>query len=129
MPERPRFRPPKNWPSTLPTPHDPELPVRALAWLREVVPSEAWRVDALSVSPWAATIQIMGAVDRLIDSLRSSYRQLPELYAGILGDGLTRAVLAAHTAEAERLNALRLQIADVESALASMGSAGTGRLG
>jgi hypothetical protein len=114
--------PPLNWPEALPPPDDPALPARVVDWLRETVPSERWRVEALRDQPWALTTQLMVAVGRLVDGLGESGREAAELYTDRLPPETMLTLLAAHAAEARRLTELRLQLAAVERALFEFGS-------
>jgi hypothetical protein len=117
MSERRPGIPPHNWPRQLPPPHDPELPLRVIGWIREILPSEEWRVEELRSHPWELVTMGMTAIDRMIQSLRDSHRETVDLYAGILGDDDTRRLLDAHAREAARLTELRVQLSEVSSAL------------
>jgi hypothetical protein len=121
MPEYRRGVPPHTWPRQLPPPHDPELPLRVIGWLREALPSEEWRVEVLHSHPWELVTMGMTAIDRMIQSLRESHRETVRLYAGLLGPDDTRSLLDAHAQEAERLTQLRVQLAEVNDALFSAG--------
>jgi hypothetical protein len=116
--------PPHTWPQQLPPPHDPTLPWAVIAWIREILPAEEWRVDTLSRHPWELATMGMTAVDRMVESLRESHRETVRLYTGILGDDDIRRLLAAHAAEAQRLMVLREQMSEVVDALTAMGAQG-----
>lgn len=124
MPERRPGIPPHTWPRQLPPPHDPELPIRVIGWIREILPSEEWRVEALRRRPSDLATQCMTAIDRMVESLRESHRETSRLYAGLLGPDGTRHLLDAHAVEAQRLMDLRGQLGEVLSALTAMGAAG-----
>ncbi|WP_042400040.1 hypothetical protein [Streptacidiphilus carbonis] len=121
MPERRRGIQPHNWPKRLPPPSDPDLPVRVIAWVREALPAEEWRVEALRRRPWELVGQSVFVIDRMIESLRESYRETRDVYGPVLGPAELAPYLAAHTAEAERLSALRAQFVEVEAALTAAG--------
>lgn len=126
MPER-RLRPgipPHTWPRQLPPPHDPELPVRVIGWIREVLPSEEWRVEALRRRPSDLVTQCMFAIDRLVESLRESHREAVKHFSHSLDPDEMRSLLDAHAVEAQRLTDLREQLGEVLTALTAMGAAG-----
>lgn len=98
--------------------------MRVIGWIREILPSEEWRVEALRRRPSDLVTMGMFVIDRLVQNLRDSHREARRHFSHSLDPDEMRHLLDAHAAEAQRLMDLREQLGEVLTALTAMGAAG-----